>query len=304
MVQAIEVSRALISIWGMEERTRSSIYATTQTVVWPWSDPGVAASSKGESIKLDWLLEGPNTLYLCAPIEDQKRLAPRLRRTPERSHRAGVPPCRPDREGTRPPAPDRHRRSGQHPLRALPEYASTLAGIGVLLVTIWQSLAQIDAAYRRHADTILTNHLTKVFYAGLSDPASLRYVNHVLGTPRSRRAPGRGSSASAPARCRSRRPGSRWLPRMRCARCDRVMPCCCTAPFRPPTFAPAPSTGTESCRPGLRMPSSTTSGMSRTRSRSSRMPPHHLQMLALTLAGLTVFLLSYVTLGWLLWTTA
>ncbi len=71
--------------------------------------------------------------------------------------------------------------AGNTPLRALPEYASTLAGIGVLLVTIWQSLAQIDAAYQRHADTILTNHLTKVFYAGLSDPASIRYVSQVLG---------------------------------------------------------------------------------------------------------------------------
>jgi type IV secretion system protein VirD4 len=66
-------------------------------------------------------------------------------------------------------------------LRALPEYASTLSGLGVLLVTIWQSLAQIETAYGREADTILTNHLTKLFYAGLSDPASLRYVSQVLG---------------------------------------------------------------------------------------------------------------------------
>src|SRR5690606_34455322 len=76
MGDAIEVSRALMSIWNMEDRTRSSVYATAQTVVWPWSDPGVAASSTGASVKLDWLLGGPNTLYLCAPIEDQKRLAP------------------------------------------------------------------------------------------------------------------------------------------------------------------------------------------------------------------------------------
>ena len=71
--------------------------------------------------------------------------------------------------------------AGNTPLRALPEYASTLAGLGVLLVTIWQSIAQLEAAYGRQADTILTNHLTKVFYAGLSDPASLRYVGEVLG---------------------------------------------------------------------------------------------------------------------------
>jgi len=181
MGQAIEVSRALISIWGMEERTRSSIYATTQTVVWPWSDPGVAASSKGESVKLDWLLDGANTLYLCAPIEDQKRLAPAfgglLNDLIAQAYRHVAKTGRP----LDPPLLIVIDEAGNTPLRALPEYASTLAGIGVLLVTIWQSLAQIDAAYRAHADTILTNHLTKVFYAGLSDPASLRYVNQVLG---------------------------------------------------------------------------------------------------------------------------
>lgn len=181
MGEAIEVSRALMSIWNMEDRTRSSVYATAQTVVWPWSDPGVAASSTGASVKLDWLLGGPNTLYLCAPIEDQKRLAPAfggllndlIAQAYRHVARTGKP--------LEPPLLIVIDEAGNTPLRALPEYASTLAGIGVLLVTIWQSLAQIDAAYQRHADTILTNHLTKVFYAGLSDPASIRYVSQVLG---------------------------------------------------------------------------------------------------------------------------
>ena len=181
MGEAIEVSRALMSIWNMEDRTRSSVYATAQTVVWPWSDPGVAASSTGASVKLDWLLGGPNTLYLCAPIEDQKRLAPAfggllndlIAQAYRHVARTGKP--------LDPPLLIVIDEAGNTPLRALPEYASTLAGIGVLLVTIWQSLAQIDAAYQRHADTILTNHLTKVFYAGLSDPASIRYVSQVLG---------------------------------------------------------------------------------------------------------------------------
>lgn len=178
---ACEVSRALNAIWDMDERTRSSVYATAQTVVWPWSDPGVAASSTGESVRLDWLLNGPNTLYLCAPIEDQKRLAPAfggllndlIAQAYRHVARTGKP--------LDPPLLVVIDEAGNTPLRALPEYASTLAGIGVLLVTIWQSLAQIDAAYQRHADTILTNHLTKVFYAGLSDPASIRYVGQVLG---------------------------------------------------------------------------------------------------------------------------
>jgi type IV secretion system protein VirD4 len=178
---ALEASRGLISVWEMEERTRSSVYATAQTVVWPWADPGVAASSRGKGIDLGWLLGGPNTVYLCAPIEDQKRLAPAfgglLNDLITQAYRHVAATGRP----LDPPLLVVIDEAGNTPLRALPEYASTLAGIGVLLVTIWQSLAQIEAAYGRQADTILTNHLTKVFYAGLSDPASLRYVNHVLG---------------------------------------------------------------------------------------------------------------------------
>ena len=148
----------------MEVRTRSSVYATT---------------SHGPSIDLQWLLADANTVYLCAPIEDQP---PHLRTTfggllndlIAQAYRARrrKPPAAPSTpccwwSSTRPARPR---------CEPPPEYASTLAGIGVLLVTIWQSLAQIEASCGRDCDTIPTNHLTKVFYADLSDPASLRYV--------------------------------------------------------------------------------------------------------------------------------
>jgi type IV secretion system protein VirD4 len=189
---AIEVEKAIKSVWEMEERTRSSIYATAQTVIWPWTDPGVAASSrsrkdrKGRRLKfagvdLPWLLSGPNTVYLCSPIEDQKRLAPAfgglLNDLINQAYRHVAATGR----ALDPPLLVVIDEAGNTPLRQLPEYASTLAGIGVLLVTIWQSLAQLEVAYGKAADTILTNHLTKVFYAGLSDPTSLHYVDRVLG---------------------------------------------------------------------------------------------------------------------------
>ena len=178
---AAQASQAVMSIWAMEEETRSSVYATAQTVVWPWADPGVAAAARGDSISLDWLLSGPNTVYLCAPIEDQQRLAPAfggllndlVKQVFLRVAATGRP--------LDPPLLIVIDEAGNTPLRSLPQYASTLAGLGVLLVTIWQSIAQIEEAYRRQADTILTNHLSKVFYAGLSDPAAFRYIAQVLG---------------------------------------------------------------------------------------------------------------------------
>jgi len=177
----IDASRGLLAIWELEERTRSSVYATAQTLVWPWSDPSVAASSRGRSVDLAWLLDGPNTVYLSAPIEDQKRLSPAfgglLNDLIAQVYRHVAVTGRP----LEPPLLIVVDEAGNTPLRALPEYVSTLAGLGVQLVTVWQSLAQIESAYGRQADTILTNHLSKVFYAGLSDPASLKYVGQVLG---------------------------------------------------------------------------------------------------------------------------
>ena len=178
---AADASRGIFAIWDMEDRTRSSVYATAQTIVWPWSEPTVAESSRGRSVDLDWVLSGRNTVYLCAPIEDQRRLSPAfggllndlIAQVYRRVAVTGKP--------LDPPLLVVIDEAGNTPLRSLPEYASTLAGLGVLLVTIWQSLAQIEAAYERQADTILTNHLSKLFYAGLSDPASLRYVAQVLG---------------------------------------------------------------------------------------------------------------------------
>ena len=63
----------------------------------------------------------------------------------------------------------------------LPSWAATLSGIGVQLVTAWQSVSQIEAAYGRHVQGILTNHLSKLFYAGMTDSPGLDYVSRLLG---------------------------------------------------------------------------------------------------------------------------
>ena len=180
-VAAGEAARSLLSLWDDDERTRASVYSTARTVVWPWAEPGMANSSRGTSVDLDWLLGGANSLYLCAPIEDQVRLAPAfggflndiIKQAYLRVAQTGRP--------LDPPLLVVIDEAGNTPLRSMPEYASTLAGLGVLLVTVWQSLAQIESTYGRQTGTILSNHLSKLFYAGLSDPDSMRYVAGVLG---------------------------------------------------------------------------------------------------------------------------
>lgn len=178
---AANANDTLNAIWGDDDRTRSSVYATARTVIWPWADPALAAASNGNSTTLHQLTNGNNTLYLCAPIEDQARLAPAfgglLNDLVNQAYRHVARTGRP----LDPPLLLVIDEAANTPLRNLPQYASTLAGLGVLLVTVWQSLAQLETNYGRDAGTILTNHLTKVFYPGLTDPESHRYLSTLLG---------------------------------------------------------------------------------------------------------------------------
>ena len=178
---ADEATRALLAIWRLDERTRGSVYATAQTVVWPWADPGVAQSADANDITLEWLLSGPNTLYLCAPIDDQQRLASAFGGLLNDLIRQAFAQVSRTNTALDPTLLLVIDEAGNTPLRSLPEYASTVAGIGILLVTIWQSKAQLDATYGRAADTILTNHLSKVLYAGASDLAGLDLAVRLLG---------------------------------------------------------------------------------------------------------------------------
>ncbi len=180
--QAGEFAALVIEgLWRNDPRTVSSVYATARTIVWPWIDPLVAQATKECTVDLEWLLDGPNTLYICVPVKDQHRLRPvlggllndlmsqafdRFVRTNEPLDPAVLVVI--DEAATI--RPD-----------ALPSWAATVSGIGVQLVTAWQSVSQIEAAYRRDAPAIMTNHLTKLFFAGMSDSPGLDYVSRLLG---------------------------------------------------------------------------------------------------------------------------
>ena len=179
---ARQAQHALSAIWGFDHRTRSSAYATAQTLIAAWTDTGVIGASETEEIDLEWLLEAgcQNTLYICSPLHEQQRLAPvfgallgdLISQAYERETALGRP-MRPTRLVLD--------EAANTPTRWLPHVASTCAGIGLLLVTIWQSKAQLDSAYGELADSVLTNHGTKLIFGGPSDLATLEYARRLLG---------------------------------------------------------------------------------------------------------------------------
>jgi type IV secretion system protein VirD4 len=169
--------------WNREERQRSSIYTTAETIIGAFADPRVLDASSGSDYTPAELLDGrSNTLYLCAPAHEQERLrtvfaamiSELVSVVYEISAQTGKPIDPPllivlDEAANVAPVPD------------LDVIASTGAGQGIQLVTVFQDLAQIESRYGKRAPTILNNHRARVFATGIGDPDTLNYIRQVTG---------------------------------------------------------------------------------------------------------------------------
>jgi type IV secretion system protein VirD4 len=174
---------------GRETRTRSNVYATAETVLAAFSDPGVLASAETSDLRADRLLDGRrNTAYLCAPAHEQRRLQP-LFATLVQEIVAHAYEC--VTETGKPLDPPLllvlDECANIAPLRDLATLASTGAGQGIQLVSIFQDMAQINAVYGRdNSPTIVSNHRAKVILSGIADAQTLDYVGRLLGDEETR----------------------------------------------------------------------------------------------------------------------
>ena len=178
-----EARQAALSAFAKEERQRSSIYTTVETVLEPLAGmSGAGDAADGSTVDPARLVAGDNTLYLCAPAHDQRRLTPLfvsvvrqiLEHVYDHVTRTGRPLDPPllvvlDEAANIAPLPD------------LDALASTAAGHGVQLVTIWHDLSQITARYGPRATTVVNNHRAKLFLSGISDPATLDHASRLIG---------------------------------------------------------------------------------------------------------------------------
>jgi len=186
--QAVEMFDAL---WRSDPKQLSSVYLTARQIIRPWQEPAVQATAGDSRVDLDWLLDrtpstpdgaaGANTLYLCADLDEADRLAPVLGGLVEDLFKQAYARAGKDTTPLDPPLLMVIDEAGNWPLRSLPGRISTCAGLGIQLLLVFQSKAQVDAAYGRRADIVIANAVTKVFFAGLSDESSLRYATTLLG---------------------------------------------------------------------------------------------------------------------------
>jgi len=174
--EAVDAAR---SSFAKEERQRSSIVTTVETLLEPFAG---AAPWGAPQLDARALLAGSDTLYLCAPAHDQRRLTPLfvgvLRTVLDQAYdqvsRTRKPLDPPllvvlDEAANIAPVPD------------LDSLAATAAGHGIQLVTVWHDLAQITARFGPRATTVVNNHRAKLFLSGISDPTTLDYASHLIG---------------------------------------------------------------------------------------------------------------------------
>jgi type IV secretory pathway TraG/TraD family ATPase VirD4 len=173
---------ALLAGLGRDERIRSSIYTTLETVLSAYEDPVVAASAEHPGIDPAALLDGRNTLYLCGPAHEQLRVQAVFSALVSTVVAAAVE--RVDRSGTLDPPllMVLDEVANIAPVRDLDTLASTAAGLGIQLVTVCQDLAQLAARYGpERARTIANNHRAEVILSGIADVGTLDTLSGLAG---------------------------------------------------------------------------------------------------------------------------
>ena len=184
-----------------DPKIRASIYATARTAFQAWTEPAIAHSASLDPrafyhsdeiwpdepryVDLDWLMGGPQdkprTLYMSAPSTEFDRLAPvfggMLGDLREQIHAWGIAGRKLEQ-----PLLILIDEAGQLELQWFPEEVSTIAGLGAMFVTGWQSKSQITARYGSLADAVLSGHRSKVIFSGTDDPSTLDYVARIAGT--------------------------------------------------------------------------------------------------------------------------
>jgi type IV secretion system protein VirD4 len=176
-----EVLHAAEATWCRDDRTRSSIYTTAETVLAPFAHPPPGPPADGP-FEPGALLGGAHTLYLCAPAHDQRRLRGYFTAltqavlahafaTATKSGRPLDPPLLVVLDEAAHIAP----------LPELDGLAATCASHGIQIVTVWQDLAQVRGRYGARAPTVLNNHRAKLFLPGIADPDTLEYASRLIG---------------------------------------------------------------------------------------------------------------------------
>jgi len=174
---------ALAACEARDARILSSVATTLETVLAPFEDPVVAASTESAEIDLDELLVRGGSLYLCGPSHEQHRVQGLFAAVVSYAVAAAIQRVNDTGRPLDPPLLlVLDEAANIAPIRDLDTLASTGAGTGIQLITVCQDLAQLANRYGpERSRTIANNHRAKLLLSGVADLATLDLVSGLAG---------------------------------------------------------------------------------------------------------------------------
>ncbi|MET7425678.1 type IV secretory system conjugative DNA transfer family protein [Dactylosporangium sp. NPDC005555] len=191
----LNVTRELDAIAGfngiqaLADNTRSSVYGVAATLLSAYDSSAVQRNSVSGFDVAGFFDGEPNTLYLCAPPEDQELLAPiftaLIRRVIAEAYRRQALG-----ETLLPLLLLLDEAGNIATIESLDTLATTSAGTNIQLVTVFHDIAQIKGLYKEsRAYSIANNHSALLLLPNNRDPETSRFLREILIDDRTGTAP-------------------------------------------------------------------------------------------------------------------
>ena len=194
---ASAAANQLEGVGRRDERNRETTVMSALNLLRAYRYPQLADSSTRDLDPEAFLDGHANTIYVVAAGHDQEVLRPVILALITATYEAAVTHARAD--GALDPAllMLMDEAANIAPVRNLAAWLSQCGDHGIVIATIWQSIAQIDQRYGRAArDAICAASTAQVFIPPLAEPTSSGYLTDLLGEEPIANASGGGSRES------------------------------------------------------------------------------------------------------------
>jgi len=165
-----------------DERNRETTVMSALNLLRAYRYPQVAACARSDLTPERFLDGQANTIYVVAAEHDQEVLRPVILALVSAMYQAAIVKAR--RSGALDPRllVVLDEAANIAPVRNLASWLSQCGDHGIVIATLWQSIAQIDHRYGRAVrDAICAASTAQVFLPPLADPTTVGYLTELLG---------------------------------------------------------------------------------------------------------------------------
>ncbi|MFI6133746.1 type IV secretory system conjugative DNA transfer family protein [Micromonospora sp. NPDC051141] len=183
--EPVEPLAAFTGIQSLADVTMASVYGVAATLLSAYDSVAVQRNSETDFVVADFFDGRANTLYLCAPPEDQELLAPiftaLIRRVIAEAYRRQAVG-----ETVLPLLLLLDEAGNIATIESLDGLATTAAGTRIQLVTVFHDISQIEGVYgESRARSIVNNHSAMLLLPNNRDPQTTRLVRDIMLDDRS-----------------------------------------------------------------------------------------------------------------------